>query len=156
MKIYVASSWKNEHQPQVVEELRKAGHEVYDFRNPTPGDHGFNWAEIDPNWQNWTKFQYENALLHWKAEAGFKSDFDAMRAADVFVGVAPFGNSASMEMGYAAGARKFTILYIPGEVGKIELMVKMFDWISNSIPNVIEAIRIYESDRVLKHEGCAK
>jgi hypothetical protein len=31
-KIYVASSWRNEYYPEVVEKLREAGHEVYDFR----------------------------------------------------------------------------------------------------------------------------
>ena len=36
-KIYVASSWRNPHQPAIVEELRVAGHEVYDFRNPPGG-----------------------------------------------------------------------------------------------------------------------
>ena len=33
-KIYLASSWRNERQPQAVQILRDAGHEVYDFRNP--------------------------------------------------------------------------------------------------------------------------
>ena len=47
MKIYVASSWRNERQPEVVRCLRQRGHEVYDFRHPTPGDFGFRWSEID-------------------------------------------------------------------------------------------------------------
>lgn len=33
-KIYVASSWRNPYQPEVVAALRKTGYEVYDFRNP--------------------------------------------------------------------------------------------------------------------------
>lgn len=37
-KIYVASSWRNSHQPAVVQALRADGHDVYDFRNPAPGD----------------------------------------------------------------------------------------------------------------------
>lgn len=41
MKIYVASSWRNAYQPQVVDALRKEGNEVYDFRNPAEGDNGF-------------------------------------------------------------------------------------------------------------------
>ena len=36
-RIYVASSWRNKYQPEVVAALRKAGHEVYDFRNPKDG-----------------------------------------------------------------------------------------------------------------------
>ena len=42
MKIYLASSWKNTDQPDLVEALRNAGHDVYDFRNPTPDDAGFH------------------------------------------------------------------------------------------------------------------
>ena len=31
MHIYVASSWRNTYYPEVVQALRDAGHEVYDF-----------------------------------------------------------------------------------------------------------------------------
>ena len=34
MYLYIASSWRNTYYPEVVTALRKAGHEVYDFRNP--------------------------------------------------------------------------------------------------------------------------
>ena len=44
MKIYVASSWRNERHPGVVELLRIAGHEVYDFRNPEDGD---SWILVE-------------------------------------------------------------------------------------------------------------
>ena len=39
-KIYVASSWRNEYYPEVVRQLREAGHEVYDFRNPPSASSG--------------------------------------------------------------------------------------------------------------------
>ena len=46
MRIYVASSWRNEARQQAtVHALRGAGHEVYDFRNPAPGDTGFSWRQ---------------------------------------------------------------------------------------------------------------
>ena len=48
-KIYVASSWRNPYFPEVVEALRAAGHEVYDFRNPPHGGAGFHWTDIDEN-----------------------------------------------------------------------------------------------------------
>lgn len=38
MKVYVASSWRNKLQPDVVAIIRAAGHEVYDFRNPEEGE----------------------------------------------------------------------------------------------------------------------
>ena len=45
-RIYLASSWRNPRQPEVLAALRADGHEVYDFRNPAPGDNGFSWREI--------------------------------------------------------------------------------------------------------------
>lgn len=63
-KIYLASSWRNPVQPQAVQMLRDAGHEVYDFRNPAPGNTGFAWSEIDPDWLNWTPQRFIEALSH--------------------------------------------------------------------------------------------
>ena len=56
-KIYVASSWRNEYQQEVVKVLRELGHEVYDFKNPE-GRTGFQWSAIDKDWQSWTTEQY--------------------------------------------------------------------------------------------------
>lgn len=97
-KICVASSWRNDYQPSVVKTLREAGHEVYDFRNPHEG-YGFHWSGIDPDWKSWTPAKYRDCLKHPMAEKGFNLDIEAMNWADTFVGVQPFGRSASIEMG---------------------------------------------------------
>lgn len=138
-KIYVASSWRNTLQPGVVRCLRSCGHEVYDFRNPKEGDFGFHWSEIDVNWEKWTKYEYRKRLSHPIAQKGFNFDFKAMECADTFVGVMPFGRSASMEMGWAAGMGKKTILLLSD--GEPELMVKMFDHICCSLNEVIEILK---------------
>jgi len=138
-KIYIASSWRNQLQPGVVKALRAAGHEVYDFRNPAPGDNGFHWSEIDPAWQSWTPQRYRECLSHPVAEWGYATDFAAMQWADTFVGVMPFGRSASMEMGWAAGHGKRTILLL--EDGEPELMVKMFDFIACSLGEVVDTLK---------------
>ncbi len=36
-RIYVASSWRNDFQTEVVKRLRAEGHEVYDSKNPPKG-----------------------------------------------------------------------------------------------------------------------
>lgn len=48
--VYVASSWRNPLQPEVVAAVIAAGFDAYDFKNPAPGDHGFGWKQtgIDP------------------------------------------------------------------------------------------------------------
>lgn len=106
MKIYVASSWRNLLQPAIVSMLRSAGHEVYDFRNPAPGNHGSGWSRIDPNWQQWTPQQYRDALNHPIAKDGFGHDMQALQQCDACVLVLPSGRSASWEFGYALGQGK--------------------------------------------------
>lgn len=143
-KIYVASSWRNDRQPIIVGMLRAAGHEVYDFRNPKEGDKGFHWSDIDPDWQDWSMEEYSHCLNHPIANAGFESDFDAMLWADTFIGVMPFGRSASLEMGWAAGCTdKETILLLSD--GEPELMVKMLDHVVCGWNEIIEIIGKKES-----------
>ena len=138
MNIYVAASWRTPRQQEVVQALRDAGHDVYDFRNP-PEKTGFHWSDIDTGWKEWTPSQYRDCLQHPLARAGFETDYLAMQKASVFVGVQPFGRSASMEMGWAAGQEKHTILLL--EQGEPELMVKMFDHICLSIPEVLNVLK---------------
>lgn len=122
-RIYVASSWRNKYQQGVVDALRAAGHQVYDFRNPRPGETGFGWHEIDPNWQNWSAEEYRRALAHRIAAHGFVRDYDAMLWANAFCLVLPCGRSAHLEAGWACGAGKPTSIYIPeGERIEPELM----------------------------------
>jgi hypothetical protein len=116
MKIYVASSWRNQHQPEVVRVLRAVGHEVYDFRNPLPGNNGFHWSEIDPTWQDWTPERYRHALGHPIARRGFARDYEGMCWADCCVLVLPSGRSAHLEAGWMAGRGKRTLIYCPEHV----------------------------------------
>ena len=71
MKIYVASSWRNEFYAAVVERLRTEGFEVYDFRNPPSGDEGFKWSNVDANYMEWTPEEYRNQLMNEMAARQF-------------------------------------------------------------------------------------
>jgi hypothetical protein len=129
MKVYVASSWRNEaRQQMVVRALRHAGHEAYDFRRPapegTPGAAGFSWTEIDGGHETWSPAQFREALNHQVAERGFGFDMNALRECDVCVLVMPCGRSAHLELGWAAGAGKRTYVLLDETVGEPELMLK--------------------------------
>lgn len=141
MKIYVASSWRNQYQQEVVEMLRYAGHEVYDFKNPQGNGEntGFHWSEIDEGWMNWTPEEYKNALKHEIAESGFKSDFDAMKWADACVMVLPCGRSANTEAGWMSGRGKKVIVYIPVKQ-EPELMYKIYDEIATTHAEILTAL----------------
>lgn len=142
MKIYVASNWRNERQPEVVDALRNAGHEVYDFKNP-PNGTGFSWSSIDPKWSHWTNAEYRQALNHPLAVAGFASDFDAMQWADVCVLVMPCGRSVHVEAGWMQGAGKPTIVLQETEA-EAELMYKMFELVTDSLEEVIGHLSMVE------------
>ena len=113
MNVYVASSWRNPFQPGVVEFLRSEGFEVYDFRNPSPGDSGFHWSEIDGGWKDWDLDRYKSALESDLAKDGFGKDFAAMEWADACVLVLPCGRSAHLELGWFAGQGKPTVIVYP-------------------------------------------
>ena len=138
-KIYVASSWRNPYQPEVVKKLREQGHQVFDFRKPLDGKGGFFWKDVDPNWEQWTTQDYINNLEHEWAEYGFMRDYKAMKEADVCVLVLPCGRSAHTEAGWMAGAGKKVIAYIP-EKQEPELMYKMFTAIVDSIEGILRVI----------------
>ena len=127
MNIYVASSWRNSHQPGVVHQLRELGCEVYDFRNP-PQRSGFGWEALAEDWQDWTVPQFIAHLDHPVAQQGFDSDFTAMQAADALVLVLPCGRSAHLEAGWAVGAGTPTAILILDPM-EPELMYRMADTI---------------------------
>jgi nucleoside 2-deoxyribosyltransferase len=141
MKIYVASSWRNQKQPTVVDSLRSAGHEVYDFRNPSPGDHGFHWSEIDPNWKEWSRDAFRRGLTHELAVAGFAADFNAMQWADVGILVMPCGRSAHLELGYFVGAGKPTIVLL--DDGEPELMYRMATALCIDLQEAVDLLAVW-------------
>ena len=138
-RIYVASSWRNQYYPEVVQRLREAGHEVYDFRNPPHGGAGFHWTDVDPDAPNWTYAQYAEGLHHPLAERQFQADIDALSWADTCVLVLPCGRSAHTEAGWMAGAGKRVVAYLP-EMVEPELMYKLFDDVAGSLEELVEKL----------------
>jgi hypothetical protein len=138
MNIYVASSWRNTFQPGVVAALRQDGHTVYDFKDAE----GFHWSSVDPAWTRWTVdiSLYLKGLTHPNAERGFARDMAALRACDVCVYVMPCGVSASLEAGWAIGAGKPTVVYVPA-LAEPDLMVKMANLITDSLDGVRAYVR---------------
>jgi hypothetical protein len=104
MRIYVAASSRNDHQPFVVEALRSVGHIVYDSRDPGEG-------------------RREGVDL---VDHAFKRNKRALEWCEVCVLVLPSGVSAHLEAGWCAGRRKSVVVYAP-EMNLTEPMYKLFD-----------------------------
>lgn len=134
-RIYVASSWRNEHQPLVVQRLRGAGHEVYDFRNPAKGNTGFHWSDIDPGWQAWSPEEFREALQHPVAQDGLWHDAAGLEWADACVLVMPCGRSAHLEAGWCIGSGRPTAILVAD--GEPELMYGMAAALCTSLNEVL-------------------
>lgn len=140
-RIYVASSWRNEIQPRIVEFLRFAGHTVYDFRNPREDNHGFSWKEIDPEWEEWTFTEFRGALDTEIASDGFALDFEAMKRSDTCVLVLPCGRSAHLEAGWFVGSNRELHIYVPEAYPwEPELMYKMADGLHSLLYTLRDAL----------------
>lgn len=136
MKIYVASSWRNENQPDVVTALRAAKHEVYDFRCPPHGKGGFHWSDIDPHWKGWTPEKFRSVLFTPIARDGFDSDMSAMLWADACVMVMPCGRSAHLEAGWFVGRNKPVCILLSD--GEPELMYRMTHHRALNVQDVVD------------------
>jgi nucleoside 2-deoxyribosyltransferase len=137
MKVYVASSWRNKQQPLVVEELKKEGFEVYNFRNPEPGDTGFHWSDISEDWKSWTPEQFIIALNHPISELGYNKDMVALNEADIVILVMPCGRSSHLELGYAVGSGKWTAILLSDEQVEPEMMYRMASKVFVDVDNLV-------------------
>lgn len=148
MRIYVASSWRNEHFDGVVAALRADGHLVYDFKAKGDGwgngqqATAFAWEQLDANWRDWTPGEFIMALNTSIAETGFQRDMQALRDADACVMVHPCGSSAALEAGWACGADKLLIVYLPG-LREAELMLKMAHTVTDNLDTVRLILKEY-------------
>lgn len=146
-KIYVASSWRNKVYEDVVADLKAAGHEVYDFRNPGPGDKGFSWAQVDPNWQDWGVKGYLEVMgfgenpPHRRIEQGYSNDINALDWCDTLVLVMPSGRSAHIEAGYAVGRGKQVFVLLNPEGHEPDLMYLMCDGITDNLDTILHHIK---------------
>lgn len=145
-RIYVASSWRNPQQPEIVGWLRADGHEVYDFKNPAPGNVGFAWNQVGFGDTAFYEGRpdlraFRDCLKHPRAVEGFGYDKAAMDWADTFVLALPCGRSAHLEAGYAAGEGKRVIVLLSEDKFEPELMYLLCSEIVVNIGELRDALR---------------
>lgn len=139
-KIYLASSWKNNDQPQILQRLIGEGHEVYDFRNPPCRNRGFSWSSIDVDWNTWSSGQYlSNLLYRPECSHGYLADLRGMEWADTCVLLLPCGRSAHLEAGYCKGRGKRLIIMLNNNF-EPDLMYLMADHIVNHPHELTEVL----------------
>lgn len=138
-KIYLASSWRNENQPDILKKLRSLGHQVYDFRNPSTENAGFGWKQTGYDMHDKRIF-VRHITSNKVAMDGFLLDRDALHWCDTCVLLLPCGRSAHLEAGYAMGQGKETFVLLSDEGFEPELMYLLGDHICETEQDLIVAL----------------
>lgn len=126
-RIYVASSCGNPYQQQLVNDLRKLGHQVYDFKHPSGRNDNNVWTEMGVDHVIQTNDSYEEAISRKEAVERFEEHRNAMQDADTCVLLLPSGRSSHVEAGWMAGLGKRVFVYNNDREVKPELMYRLFD-----------------------------
>lgn len=108
MKIYIASSWKNQHAVEMLTKLlRDRGHQVVSFVENNYGE-GHNHVT--------KKFDFETWVNSPDADQSFKFDTDGATKSDLVIYLSPSGKDAAAEVGAAWASGTIILgLYAKGE-----------------------------------------
>ncbi|HEV8656930.1 MAG TPA: hypothetical protein VGR85_15600 [Candidatus Limnocylindria bacterium] len=149
-RVYVASSWRNPRYEGVIERLRAEDIPHYDFKQPRPGIGGFAWTDVwkdiaadgqgANDWQKAKGEQVVEMLKHPIAVYGFHHEYSALLDSWACLLVMPCGRSAHLEMGYAIGSRKPSVVLLDTE-SEAELMWKMADLVTVSLDEAVEFLK---------------
>lgn len=119
----------------MVNTLREAGHEVYDFRHQS-----VSWEEFDRNvTEGVTAEELFDVLNHPVVKARFNNDMNALKDCDAVVCVLPCGRSAHLELGYGIGTGKRTVL-LWHDGDEPDIMHNAVDRIVFSVGDIVAAL----------------
>lgn len=134
--VYLVGALKNPDIPQLAKTLREEGYEVFaEWHNAGP--------RADMHWQDHEKFKgssYKEALAGPHVENVFYYDQAYIDLADIVVLVMPAGKSGHLELGYAAGGGKKTIILLDEEPARYDIMPRFADTICNNVSELIEEL----------------
>ncbi|MHB8123138.1 MAG: hypothetical protein ACYDG4_13390 [Desulfuromonadaceae bacterium] len=121
MKIYIASSWKNQHAVEMLTDvLRGKGHDVVSFVEKAVSDEG----------RTNIRFDFEQWINSADGHDKFLYDTDGATTSDLLIYVGPGGTDAWAEIGAAFGAGvPIYGLWAKGEPAG--LMRKMVRWFTD-------------------------
>lgn len=156
MKIYIATSWKNNVNAIIVGNLLKSyDHYVYIFCDPMEpaAQISLKLRKDDKTklWDSW------NALRTSEVKEIFESDFQQLKECDLVLLLTPSGKSAHMEAGYAVGAGKALVILDHPVLGEWDAMYCMADAVFRSydLKKVIEFINAYDKAYDGEHDDSA-
>lgn len=142
MKVYVIGSLRNDRIPEIANQLRRAGFEVFD-------DWYAAGPEADDYWQRYEQRRGHNfaqALDGYAADHVFWFDRHHLADADAVLLVLPAGKSGHLEFGWALGKGKRGVVLLDGEPERFDVMYRFADSIVYTVDDAVEAFKRSSSD----------
>lgn len=121
--IYIIGSLKNPRIPEIANNLRALGYEVFD-------DWFSAGPEADDKWQEYETRRgrtYKEALNGFHARDVFTFDKRHLDLCDIAILVMPAGKSGHLELGYCAGRGKRTYILFDQEPERYDIMPAFAD-----------------------------
>jgi hypothetical protein len=140
MRIYLASSWKNE---KIVKEwskfLKNHCHEVNTLCDNLTGRYIFNFSDI----HGIECFDQIDVLQNDKVKKAFAEDKKWLDWADVCLLILPAGKSAHLEAGYSKGCGKKLIIWQSHFTkGEFDVMYGFADIVTDSTAAVLDFLEV--------------
>lgn len=134
MKIYIASSWKNQHAVEMLTALlRERGHTILSF---VENNYDESYSQLAPP-------KEEEWLQSEQASRAFIYDTTGATTADLVVYVAPSGQDAAAECGMA-WANKIPIIALWAKGENLGLMRKMMHAWCERYTEVLDHVDLYD------------
>jgi len=138
MKIYLASSWKNEHGVKAMAQLlRVNGHDVDAFCEEKAGRFMFHWSELGDA----SKIDAISMLESEQGKKAFAEDKKWLDWADCIILMLPSGRSAHLEAGYAVGQGKRLFIFGEFPKGEFDVMYGFADGLFDDPTKLVLELR---------------
>ena len=137
LKIYLIGSLRNSKVPEFGEELRAAGHNVFD-------DWYAAGPEADDYWQRYEQYRghtFAEALAGLAAGHVFEFDRTHLFAANTGILMLPAGKSGHIELGILIGQKKKTYILLDGEPERFDVMYRFATGVFTAKADLFAALR---------------
>ena len=137
MKIYLIGSLRNPKVPELGNELRTEGYDVFD-------DWFAAGPEADDYWQKYETDRghtYSEALRGLAAGNVFDFDHKHLYGSDIGVLLLPAGKSGHLELGVLIGLGKRSYIVLDGEPERFDVMYRYATAVFNTPEELLEELR---------------
>lgn len=148
LKIYIASSWKNQHAVEMLTALIRAeGHEVLSF---VENNHGEQAGHLAVN-EDGSPMDFDQWCWSGRGRKSFEYDTHGATRSDLVVYVGPSGTDAWAEVGaaWASGVRVIGLWAKGEQAGLMRRMVEWFESYTDIMSEIRDCCGKYEKKEVV-------